>query len=258
MKKIQILLISIITLFSFFYTEKISNLTLEKNEIYQEIKKQSSKYEEKAVNAIVNNNEIIPGLNGKKVNIKESFYNMIDLKTFNSYYLLYKDSYPEVSLENNKDKIITQGNPEKKSVSFITNSNNKIIEYFKNNNIMISILTDIDTFDKNSNYEQINNEITKFNKLESIINKYTKNTNICYVNDNNINLCKTHNKYLVKTNKILNNQTFLEIKNNIKSGDIYYIDSTIETKNIRILINSIMYKDLNIVSLSKLLSEEKN
>ena len=37
MKKIQIISISIITLFSFFYTEKISKLTLEKNEIYQEI-----------------------------------------------------------------------------------------------------------------------------------------------------------------------------------------------------------------------------
>ena len=46
MKKIQIISISIITLFSFFYTEKISKLTLEKNEIYQEIKQHSSEYEE--------------------------------------------------------------------------------------------------------------------------------------------------------------------------------------------------------------------
>ena len=30
--------------FSFFYTEKIANLTLDKNELYQSIKEESSKY----------------------------------------------------------------------------------------------------------------------------------------------------------------------------------------------------------------------
>ena len=73
MKKIQIISISIITLFSFFYTEKISKLTLEKNEIYQEITQHSSEYEEKYVNAIIDDDKIIPGLNGRVVNIKNSF-----------------------------------------------------------------------------------------------------------------------------------------------------------------------------------------
>lgn len=258
MKKIQILSISIITLFSFFYTEKISNLTLQKNEIYQVITKHSSEYEEKYVNAIINNDEITPGLNGRIVNVKNSFYNMIDLNTFNSYYLLYDVTYPEVSLEKNKDKIVSQGNPLKNAVSFVVESNNNVIEYFKNNNLTISILTNLDTFNKSSNFEQINNETTNFNKLESLINKYSKNTNICYVNNTNKEICKDHKKYLVRTNKVLNNQTFLEIKNNIASGDIYYIDSTIDTKNIRILINSILYKDLDIISLSNMISEEKN
>lgn len=258
MKKIQIMSISIITLFSFFYTEKISKLTLEKNEIYQEIKQHSSEYEEKYVNAIIDDDKIIPGLNGRVVNIKNSFYNMIDLNTFNSYYLLYDATYPEVSLEKNKDKIVSQGNPQKKAVSFITNSNNKVTKYFKENNLPISILTKLDTFNKSSNFEQVNNETKNFNKLESLINKYSKNTNICYINDNNKKICKNHKKYLVRTNKVLNNQTFLEMKNNIASGDIYYIDNTIDTKNIRIFINSILYKDLDIISLSNMLSEEKN
>ena len=78
------------------------------------------------------------------------------------------------------------------------------------------------------------------------------------INDNNKEICKNHKKYLVRTNKVLNNQTFLEMKNNIASGDIYYIDNTIDTKNIRIFINSILYKDLDIISLSNMLSEEKN
>ena len=63
-------------------------------------------------------------------------------------------------------------------------------------------------------------------------------------------------KYLVKTNKIVNNKTFIDIKNNITSGDIYYVEKSTDTKNIKILINSIIFKDLDIISLSKMLSEE--
>ena len=69
-------------------------------------------------------------------------------------------------------------------------------------------------------------------------------------------MCRKNNKYLVKTNKIVNNKTFIDIKNNINSGDIYYVDKSTDTKNIKILINSIIFKDLDIISLSKMLSEE--
>lgn len=31
-------------------------------------------------------------------------------------------------------------------------------------------------------------------------------------------------KYLVKTDKILNNNTFITLKNSIESGDIYYVE----------------------------------
>ena len=86
--------------FSFIYTEKIANLTLENNEIYQKINNEKEKYNEAFVNAQINDNYIIPGLNGKVVNVKNSFYNMKDINTFNSYYLIYDTSYPEVTLEN--------------------------------------------------------------------------------------------------------------------------------------------------------------
>jgi UDP-N-acetylglucosamine transferase subunit ALG13 len=90
-----------IAAFSFFYTEKIANLTLDKNELYQSIKEESSKYNEEYINAFIEDDHIVPGLNGKTVNIKNSFYNMKDLNTFNSYYLIYDTSYPEITIENN-------------------------------------------------------------------------------------------------------------------------------------------------------------
>lgn len=247
-----------IALFSFYYTEKIANLTLENNDIYKSIKSDSSSYEVAAVNAIVNGDYITPGLNGKKVNIKSSYYNMKDINAFNSYYLVFDTSYPEITLEDNKDKIITRGNKDKKSVAFVLEYNKDIIDFFKNNKYDASILVDINTFKKEETLEQINNEVAKFNNLETLINKYSKNGNVCYLNNNNENICRDNVKYLVKSEKVINNQTFIDIKNNIESGDIYYVSKNTDIKNIKLIINSILYKDLDIIRLSELLSEERD
>ena len=155
-----------IAAFSFFYTEKIANLTLDKNELYQSIKKEASNYNEEYINAFIEDDKIVPGLNGKNVNIKNSFYNMKDLNAFNSYYLIYDTSYPEVTLENNKDKIVERGNQNKNSVAIILEYNKDTIKYFKDNNIDASILVDLDTFNKNESLEQINNEVNKYKDLE--------------------------------------------------------------------------------------------
>lgn len=256
MKHFRNLGILAITAFSFFYTEKIANLTLDKNELYQSIKEESSKYNEEYINAFIEDDHIVPGLNGKTVNIKNSFYNMKDLNAFNSYYLIYDTSYPEITIENNKDKIVERGNEYKKSVSFILEYNENIIKYFKDNNLEASILVNVENFNKNEKLEQVNNEVNKYKELESLINKYSNNTHICYLSGSNEKMCRKNNKYLVKTNKIVNNKTFIDIKNNITSGDIYYVEKSTDTKNIKILINSIIFKDLDIISLSKMLSEE--
>ena len=258
MKHFRNLGILAIAAFSFFYTEKIANLTLDKNELYQSIKEESSKYNEEYINAFIEDDHIVPGLNGKTVNIKNSFYNMKDLNAFNSYYLIYDTSYPEVTIENNKDKIVERGNENKKSVSFVLEYNEEIIKYFKENNIDGSILVNINNFNKNEKMEQINNDVSKYKDLESLINKYSNNTHICYVSSKNEELCRKNQKYLVKTDKILNNNTFITLKNSIEAGDIYYVEKNADVKNIKILINSIIYKDLDIISLSKMLSEERD
>ena len=174
-----------IAAFSFIYTEKIANLTLENSEIYQKIKSEEEEFNEAFVNAEITDKYITPGLNGKVVNIKNSFYNMKDLNAFNSYYLIFDTSYPEVTLENNKDKIVNKGNRYKKSVSFILEYDKELINYFKENNIEASILVTMDNFNKNENLEQINNEVNKYKDLEALINKYSNNTHICYVTNKN-------------------------------------------------------------------------
>ena len=258
MKKFQCIGIVAIMIFSFIYTEKIANLTLEKNEIYQDIENNSEYYNVSSVNASIDENNIIPGLNGKKVNIKNSYFNMKDLNVFNSYYLKYETTYPDVTIDNNKDKIVKQGNSLKNAVAFVFPYKEEFIDVFKSMNLDASVLVDMNTFKKDEKLEQINNEIEKYNNLESLLNKYKINSNICYLRNENEQICRNEKKYLVKTNNLVNNASFLQIKNNIQSGNIYYLDEHLNVSNLKVLINSIIYKDLDIVRLSKLLSEERD
>lgn len=257
MKNFRYIGITAIMLFSFFYTDKIANLTLEKNKLYQNILENKEEYNVSSVSATIHDEYITPGLNGKDVNVKGSYYNMKNLDIFNSYYLIYDEITPEVSLENNKDKIINRGNSSKNSVAFILEYNEDMINFFKENGYDASILVDINTFKKSESLEQINNEVNNFNNLESLLNKYSSNPNICYLNKNE-DVCRKSKKYLVKTDKILNKGTLYDIKNSITSGDIYYVEKNMDKKSMQILINSIMYKDLDIVRLSKLISEERD
>ena len=242
--------------FSFFYTEKIANFVLENNDLYKTIDDVKEEYTVASIDATVYGNYIIPGLNGLEVNVKDSYFNMKSLDTFNEYYLLYDSIYPNVSIKDNKDKIITQGNSQKQSVSFILEYDKNIINYFTKNNIDASVLVDINTFDKSIELEQLNNEVNNFKDLDTLINKYQNNASVCYVNDNNLDVCKENNKYLVKTNNIINNNTIVSIKNNIASGNIYYVSKNTDVSSIQLIINSILYKDLDIVRISELISEE--
>ncbi len=229
---------------------------LENNKLYQSIEEKSENYNIKTIDAVVNGEYVIPGLNGKKVNIKDSYYNMKEFDDFNSLYLIYDTTYPENSLENNKDKIIKMGNKEKNNVAFILEYDKNIIDFFINNNIDASVLVDMSAFSKDNKLEQINNDIKNFNNLESLLNKYTSNPNICFLNKENENICKEKQKYLVTTDKIINNNTIITIKNSISSGSIYKIEKNTNISDIKLIINSILYKDLDIVRLSELISEE--
>ncbi len=258
MKKFQIVGVLSILCFSFFYTEKIANLALEKNEIYQSIKNNEDNYNISYVNAEIEDDFIVPGLNGKSVNIKSSYYNMKSSDVFNEYYLKYDTVYPSVSITNNKDKVIVSGNSLKRAVAFVMEYDKNIIDYFNKNNIDGSVLVDLDTFNKGEKLEQINNEYEKFDNLDSLLHRYNNNNNICYVTNVNKKICMDNKKYLVKSDKVINNSTFLSIKNNISSGDIYYLEKNTNVNSLNIIIKSIIYKDLDIVRLSELINEERN
>ena len=257
MKYYQYLGLISILIFSFFYAEKIANITLENNEIFQSINNYKDKYTIKPVNAIITDNYMIPGLNGKEVNIKKSYHKMKKYDSYNPNYIIYNSIIPSNSIKNNLDKVINKGNSLKKEVAIIVKDNNKVINYLLNKGVEVTILVNSSNYSDYKAGELINNDVENYRRMENILNNNKQNTNICYVNNIIENICRKYKKYLVKTNLIVDNQSFINIKNNISNGDIYYISNNLNIDYLQIFIKTIEYRDLKIVYLSKLISEER-
>ena len=142
-KYYQYLGLAIIMVFSFYYTEKIALIVLNKNPLMQSIHEEKDNYEEDFVNALIDGDYIIPGINGLEVNARESFYKMQELDTFNQYYLVFDQIKPEISLQDHKDKIIYQGNSKLKKVSLILSEEGEISEYLKANQYKANLLVNL-------------------------------------------------------------------------------------------------------------------
>ena len=242
-------------LFSFYLSDKITKLAINKNPIMQDIQEKNEDLTVMGTNAIINDNTIIPGINGKKINEEASFFKMKEFGAFNDTYLVYDKVKPDISLEDSKDKIIINGNKTLRQVSIIIDDSPKLLNYFRNKKLSITILAKINT--KFFDYEYINSEIDEdvFYDLESVLKKNSLNKKICVIEKSNMKLCKKRKYYIVKPNILVNNVSIIQNKQSITNGSIIYINKNVSNKSIQIILNQIKYLDLKIVYLSQLISE---
>ncbi len=243
--------------FSFFYVRQIANYGIDKNALYKEINDYSTKMAMEKVDAKVNGEYIIPGLNGKNINIKKSYYNMRSSNNFDTSLLVYDDIKPVISIDNNKDKIINKGNSLKNQISFIVN-NKTIQEYMLINRIKGDILVTYDELNKESFFEQINNDINKYNKVDKFLKSNNLNNNLCFYNTMIETLCRVHNKYLIEYTYSFNNVNIAMLKKEVKPGNIYYVEPSVTLDDFIILIREIKFKNINIVYLSELIKEQRD
>lgn len=252
MKKI-ITLILIIS--SFYLTDKALIFIDNKKPIMQEIIKEEDNYNTLPVNAEIKDNTIIPGINGKKVNRKKSLIKMEEFKAFNDIYLKYDIIKPEISLENNKDKIIIKGNTQKNSISLLVEENAIIENYLNTQKIKYTLLSKITT-NLSTNREYINAEKDEdtFKDLNAILNKKKLNKKICLINYSNIETCLNKKYYIINYNLKLKEPIITTI-NTLTSGDIILIPKETDLENIKLIINEAYQLDLNIDYVSNLISE---
>lgn len=242
--------------FSFYYTEKIAMIVLNKNPLMQEINKEKQNYKIESVNAQIDGDYIIPGINGIEVNVKNSFYNMKEAKTFNRYFLVFDQIKPEVSIADNKDKIIKNGNRSLKQVALVLEQEGIISDYLKSMEIKASLLVTNKTYKKSSYFEVINNDIKEFKTLEKELNLNKENRKICVINDLNKNLCKKVHNYLIDPELVLNSSNYLMVKKNLKDGSIILISNNANLDEVKLLIKEIKYKGMSLEYLSDLIDEK--
>lgn len=251
------ILFSILVLLSFYTTNKTANLVRNQDPILKEIRNISLEKKEDFVNAVIEDDYIIPGMYGSIIDELKSLAKMKEQDVFNNLYLVSQPIKPNISLSDNLDKIIIKGNNKKQQVSFVIdeNSSKKIKDYLVKNNIKASLLITKDNFSKDSYFEQINNDFKNYKELDKTLKKNKINTNICVLDNNNSNLkfCKSKKKYLVKPGMFLDNANIIEIKTKLDSGSIIYIK---DATYLDCLVEYIKSKDLKIVPLSQLISEK--
>lgn len=266
--------------FSFFYTEKMTSVVKEYDDIMIQIKKENENYKVEAHDAIIKDNTIIPGLKGKQIDEDKSYSKMKRYGKFNSNLITYKEIHPTISLKDNFDKYIISGNPSKRMISLIflveeNSSIDTILKILNNNKIKANFFIDGNWLENNN--EEVANLIEKGHNIgnlsynrdytnssypwsDTIIKKIAKQDfSYCYSeieDDVSLKLCSLYNNYTIRPTIVIKNNPLKIVQENLNAGSIlsFQINNSIE-KELSTVIKYIESKGFTIETLSNHLEE---
>ena len=237
-----------IGILSLVITEKTSMVIKETDDIMIKIKEEKTKFEQDPIDAKIEENRIIPGIYGKKVNEEKTYEQMKRQGKYNNENYVYDQTKPKISIEDIYDKYIETGNKSKKEIS--------IIIIVKDVNMCTQELKETKvTILKSNEIKNKNNRFTEVD-IEKNINKIP---NYCYVQEydkQEIEKCAKEQRHTVKINKI-NKNLLQETKKELSNGKIIVIALNDQTKKeLKLTINYIKNKGFKIVKIEELLSEK--
>lgn len=275
--------ICLLTVFSFYYTNKLIEFSKSKDPIMIEIMKNKDDYNKLSIDALINNNYIIPGSEGLEVDVDKSYTKMKKLGKYNDNLYVYDVVKPTISIKDNYNKFVINGNTTKKEVSLIFKVNDlKNIENINkilfNNNVSATFFIDGNIKDDDINILKILDESNNYfgnlgyNKKYSIKTiKYTNalldridddNHNYCYVEKDDIDVLKTCSEikmYTIKPMVVSSVFPFTYIKQNLENGKIFSLDTNNYTlKQLDLIIKYVRQKGYDFVTLEEILNEKIN
>lgn len=250
-KLIRVFLILLLSVFSFYYTNKSIELVREQDPIMKTIRSTSDKYNVKAVNAEIKDNTIIPGISGKEINYIETYTKMKQYGMYNEIMTTLKDVEPTISVEDYYDKYIVSGNKIKRSIALVFKiekttpkeiisilNKNKVKstffidgEYLENNSKDIKLMTnhELELLSYSSGYDEIYFASSK-DYLESLTNRKLKYCYSEYDKEEVINLCQNLKLHTIVPTIKINNSLLKEIKNELTNSAIISIPISENTK----------------------------
>lgn len=251
----KFLLVLLLIVFSFYYTDQISKVLIYKSPLMKSIIASKEKYKVSSTDAIISDLYIVPGLYGQEINELDSYYQMKKDNVFAPEKLVFKELAPINTLDNNKHLIINRANTFKRAVSIIIHDNSLVQKYMEEKNIQGNILISIKEFKTSRKLEQLNYD-DNYEALDKLMKNTNQANDICYVSTTNKEYCLKNNKYLVSPSYIVNNNSLVNTE--VNSGDIIFISNDLSVEAFKLLLRKISYQDLKIVYLSTLISEHLN
>lgn len=261
--------------FSFFYTNEISNVIKENDDLLIQIKDNEDLYNVKAIDAVILDDTIIPGVSGRKVSVDKSYNNMKKYNTFNENLLVYDKVKPNISVNKVYDKYIISGN---KSITNITltfvlysDSNiDNIINILNKNDIKATFFVDMDYFDSNNeiiSYLIKNNHTIGFlnsskgniNYMSAVVSKINNQKYLFCFNDLKnsefFKICSLNNNYSISSN-VIDKDYYINVKKNLTNGSIltFKVNSKLDDE-LKLIINYIKQKGFKIINMPELINE---
>lgn len=279
-KLISYIGIAVLTIFSFYYTDKASDLVKNNDPIMKSILSNKDTYLIEPVNAVIDEDEIISGLNGKSVDIKTSYRNMKKCNSYNDSMYVFKEDNPILSFTNTYDKYIVGGNDKKNQIALVfkiidTNYLNRLNQILLDKNISSTLFVDGSILETETNtileFIKNGNEIEslgyngsyldKFNYTNNIIESLTRiPSRYCYTDYKNsdvLDICSKNNMYTIKPSISVSSYPFSTVKNNAKSGNIIGFNMDSETiKELPTIITYLKQKGYKLVTIDELISEK--
>lgn len=104
---------------------KMGVFFIQENDILMKAIKEKQKiYNKEPIDAIITRNTIIPGISGRKVNLKKSYLKMKKINEFKESLLVFDIIKPKKSISNIYNKVIISGNQTRNRISIITHKMN--------------------------------------------------------------------------------------------------------------------------------------
>lgn len=279
-KVIQVISVTLLMLFSFFYTNKSIELIRENDPIMKQIKETNTKYKVDPVNATIIGNKIIPGKSGKEIDYQKTYTKMKKYGTYNETLTVLKEIEPAVSVDDYYDKYIVQGNTERKNVSLVFKTDTisnllSILNILNQKNIPATFFVDglllenntslFETMTQNNHeleilsYDNKYDEIyfdSALNYLSSITKREGKYCYAEYDQKEVIELCSKLKLHTIIPTVKTTTMPYKEIKDKLYNSAIISLPlSTITEEQLPAIIDYIKQKGYTFLILEALLSE---
>lgn len=279
MKRVYPVILSCLLIaFSFYYTNKVAGIVRGKDPIMQSIKEEKANYEKKAINANVSGDNIIPGKNGKKVNIEASFQKMSQYGKYNDSLYVFDEVEPEVSINTYFDKYVESGREDSKDVALVFDilrfdNMDDVLSLLESNNVTATFFVDglfmennrsllenvskkgyeIELLSYNGGYDKIYFE-SSLHVLNDITKDRPKYCVAHYDKKEVLDICNSLSLHTVIPSIDTSNNSFSVVKNKLRGGSIIGLSNS--SVNLNTIINYIKQKGYNLVRLDTLLQEQ--